>query len=580
MDQREIAEVFEQIADLLELKGENPFRIQAYRRAALNLKNLSEDLRLLAETNGLERIPGIGKDLSAKILEMLQTGKLRYLDELKKQVPASLAELLTIPGVGPKTARLVYDRFHAKSIDDLERLARTGKLRAIPGFQAKKEENILRGVALVKTGKERMPLGEAMEAAEEVLKGIKTLKGIKRLSVAGSLRRCKETVRDLDILIASPQPEKVMDGFVRLPFVAAVQAQGETKSSIRTRQGIQVDLRVVPLDSFGAALLYFTGSKEHNIRLRSLANRSGLTINEYGIFHEKDGKKFAGREEEEIYEVLGLSWIPPELREDRGEIEAARKGLLPQLVDAKDIEGSFHNHSTWSDGRHSIEEIAGAVRKQGYRYMILSDHSQSLRIAKGLSEARILAQLKEVGALNRRLKPFRILTGSEVDILPDGRLDYPDAVLKKLDVVIAAVHSAFKQPKEMMTRRIVKAVRNRYVSILAHPTGRLLGERDPYALDMEAVFREAARTGTAMEINCCTVRMDLNDVYARQAKECGAKLVISTDTHALEQLGTLKLGVAMARRAWVGPKDILNSMGADELLRWVARKRDVTAEKT
>ncbi len=577
MKQVEIADAFEQIADLLELKGENPFRIRAYRRAALNLKNLTEEIETLAKSGSLEEIPGIGKDLAAKIQEMLTTGHLRYLGELQKEIPPSLSNLVNIPGVGPKTARLLYDRFKVKSMEHLEELVKAGKLRTLPGFQQKKEENILRGIQLLKAGQERMSLGVAVVLADEILKSLKGFSEIKRISVAGSLRRRKETIRDIDILITSTHPAKVMDHFIQLPIVGQVQAHGPTKSSIRTKQGIQVDLRVVDPDAFGAALVYFTGSKEHNIRIRSLAIRRGLTVNEYGVFQEKSGRKLAGREEEDVYKVLGLRWMPPELREDSGEIEASAAGRLPHLVELKDFKGDFHIHSDWSDGHHSIEEVASAAKARGYRYMLLSDHSQSLRIAGGLTEKELLEEMGEVRRLNKRLAPFRILMGAEVDILPDGRMDYPDRLLSKLDLVIAAVHSAFKQPEETMTGRIVKALSNPYVSIVAHPTGRLLGQREPYQVDLQEVFRAARETGTALEINSCTQRLDLNDVHARQARESGVKLVVSTDTHSLDQLDSIGLGISMARRAWVEPSDLLNTMNLKDLLAWAAKKRQLAA---
>ncbi|MBI3317563.1 MAG: DNA polymerase/3'-5' exonuclease PolX [Candidatus Omnitrophica bacterium] len=573
MKKLEAADSFDQIADLLELKGENPFRIRAYRRAAMNLRNLTEDLESLAAAGSLEKIPGIGKDLSAKIIEIISTGRLSFLERLKKEIPESLTALMAVPGIGPKTAKLVYDRFKVKSIEHLEALVKGGKLQGLPGFKEKKEENILRGIRLLKEGQERMTLGTATALGREILGALKDSPEIRRISVAGSLRRGKETVRDIDLLITSRNPKKVMDRFVQLKIAGQIQAHGETKSSIRTRQGVQVDLRVVEPEAFGAALVYFTGSKAHNIRIRSLANRLGLTVNEYGVFREKSGRRVAGREEEEVYRAIGLPWIAPELREDGGEIEAAQKNRLPRLAEMKDLKGDFHIHSDWSDGQHPIEEVARAVRARGYRYMLLSDHSQSLRIAGGLTEKELLEEMGEVRRLNKRLKPFHILMGAEVDILPDGRMDYPDRLLAKLDLVIAAVHSAFKQPREQMTRRIVKALSNRYVSILAHPTGRLLGEREPYDLDLEEVCRVASRTGTALEINCYTQRLDLNDLQARQAKGLGARLALSTDTHALDQLNDIELGLAMARRAWVTPEDLLNTMGLNELLNWVKRKR-------
>ena len=574
MKQLEVSNVFEQIADLLELKGENPFRIRAYRRAALNLRNLTEDLEGMIKSESLETIPGVGKDLAAKIDEFVATGRLKFLEDLKKEVPESLSTLMSVPGIGPKTARLVYDRFKVKSVQQLEELVRAGKLRKLPGFQEKKEQNILRGVQLLKAGQERMTLGTAMILADQFINLLKEIPEVKRIAVAGSLRRCSETIGDLDILITSKSPAKVMDRFVSLSLVSQVQAHGDTKSSIRTAQGVQVDLRVVEPEAFGAALVYFTGSKAHNIRIRSLANKLGFTINEYGVFRVKGGRKVAGREEQEVYRTLGLPWIPPELREDLGEMEAAGAGRLPHLVEQKDIKGDFHIHSNWSDGHHPIEEVAKAAKGKGYNYMLLSDHSKSLRVAGGLTESELLKEIKEVQQLNRRMSPFRILMGAEVDILPDGRMDYPDRLLAKLDLVIAAVHSAFKQPKEVMTRRVLKAITNPYVTILAHPPARLLGEREPIAVDLEDVCRVACQTETALEINCYTQRLDLNDVHAKRARELGVKLVLSTDTHSLDQLNGIKLGLAMARRAWVESKDLLNTLELKALLEWVARKRN------
>lgn len=573
MKQLEVASAFEQIGDLLELKGENPFRIRAYRRAALNLRNLTGDLEEMAKAGFLETIPGIGKDLAAKIQEMVATGRLQFLENLKKQVPESLSALMSVPGIGPKTAKRVYDRFRVKSIHHLEELVKSGKLRKLPGFQEKREQNILRGIQLLKAGQERMPLGIAMTLADQFVSLLKEMPEVKRIAVAGSLRRCSETIGDLDILITSKSPSKVMDRFVGLSLVAQVQAHGETKSSIRTAQGVQVDLRVVKPDAFGAALVYFTGSKAHNIRIRSLANKRGLTINEYGVFREKSGRRLAGEEEEEVYRPLGLPWIPPELREDLGEVEAAAAGRLPHLVEQKDIKGDFHIHSNWSDGHHSIEEVALAAKAKGHRYILLSDHSRSLRVAGGLTESELLEEMEEVRKLNRRLAPFRILMGAEVDILPDGRMDYPDRLLAKLDLAIAAVHSAFKQPREVMTRRILKAIANPYITLLAHPTTRLIGERGPIEVDLDEIFRAACRSDTALEINCYTQRLDLNDLHARRARELGVKLVLATDTHSLDQLNSIGLGLAMARRAWTEPRDLLNTLGLDDLLAWVSKKR-------
>lgn len=573
MKQAEVADIFDEIADLLELKGENRFRIQAYRRSALNLRNLTQDLEEISSDHRLNEIPGIGKDLAAKIEEILATGKLDFLGKLKRQIPEGLSLLVEVPGIGPKTARLIYGRFKVKSLDQLKAVVKNGKLRTLPGLREKREENILRGIELLEMGRQRMPLGVALALGREIVKDLEGLPQVRRIALAGSLRRRKETVRDIDVLITSTHPAQVMDRFVKFKWVTRVQAHGRTKSSVRTQEGVQVDLRVVEPQSFGAAWVYFTGSKEHNIKIRALAQREGLTVNEYGVFRDKTKRRVAGKEEEDVYRALGLAWIAPELRENGGEVEAAKKGRLPRLVERKDLKGAFHNHSNWSDGAHPIEEVAKNLKAQGYRYMLLSDHSKSLRVAHGLSEAELLRQMKEVSRLNQRLAPFRILMGAEVDILPDGKMDYPDRLLSKLDVVIAAVHSGFKQPEVLMTRRIIRALENRYVNILAHPTGRLLGEREAYAVDLDQVILAACRTGTALEINCYTQRLDLNDLQARQAREGGVKLAISLDTHSLGQIEDVELGLAMARRAWAQPSDILNTLEIEKLLAWAAQKR-------
>lgn len=573
MKQTEVADCFDQIADLLELKGENRFRIQAYRRAALNLRNLTQDIEEISSGHHLTEIPGIGKELAAKIEEILATGRLNFLEKLKRQIPEGLSMLVDLPGVGPKTAQLIYQRFKVKSLDQLKSVVQAGRLRSLPGLRQKKEENILRGIELLQAGRQRMPLGVALSLGRQIVRDLEGLSEVNRIALAGSLRRRKETVRDIDLLITSTHPAAVMDRFVKFKWVDRVQAHGQTKSSVRTREGVQVDLRVVEPESFGAALVYFTGSKAHNIKIRTMAQRKGLTLNEYGVFREKTKRRIAGKEEEEVYRALGLAWIPPELREDGGEIEASYRGKLPHLVEIKDLKGAFHNHSNWSDGHHSIEELAQGLRARGYRYMQMSDHSKSLHVAHGLSEARLLEQMEEVSRLNRRLSGFRILMGAEVDILPDGKMDYPDRLLSKLDLVIAAVHSAFKQPQALMTRRIIRALENRYVNILAHPTGRLLGEREPYSADWNQIFSAARKTGTALEINCYTQRLDLNDALARQAREGQVKLAISLDTHFLGQLEDLELGLSLARRAWASKSDILNTMELKELLFWVGQKR-------
>lgn len=567
----EIAKIFAEIADLLEIKDENPFRIRAYRRAAQNLESLTRDIAEEAEKGTLEEIPGIGKDLAKKIEEYLGSDKIQFYEKLKEEIPEGLLELVKIPGVGPRTARLLYERLNIQGIDELEKMAREHKLKGLPGLKQKTEENILRGIQLVRAGRERMHLGTAHALAEEIISALDSLPEVKRISPAGSLRRMKETVKDIDILIVSSRPTKVMEVFVSLSLVGEIVARGETKSSIRTREGIQVDLRVVEPESFGAALAYFTGSKAHNIRLREMARKRGLKINEYGIFKEKTGKRIAGKEEDEIYRALDLPFIPPEIREDLGEIEAAQKGKLPSLVSLEQIRGDLHIHSKQSDGAHSLEELAEAARKMGYEYIAITDHSQALRIARGLKEDDRIKQIDEIRTLNKKLNNFRLLAGAEVDIRGDGKLDIEDRTLAKLDIVVAAIHSGFKQDKEKLTKRMIQAIKNKYVNIIAHPSGRLLGEREAYELDWEEIMREARKNNTALEINAYPQRLDLNDVRCRRAKELGLSLAISTDAHTLSQLSIMKLGVATARRGWLEKKDIINTLPLSKLIKKLAK---------
>jgi DNA polymerase (family 10) len=567
----EIARAFDLIADLLELKGENPFRIRAYRRAAQNLEGLTEDVETLAAQERLEEIPGIGPDLAGKIAEYLGTGRIDALESLRREVPAGLADLMGVPGVGPKTAKLLHDRLKVTDLGQLETLARAGKLRGLPGIQAKTEQNLLKGIALVRRGQARMPLGRALPLAEEIAHALARVRGVKRVEPAGSVRRRKETVGDLDILVTSTDPARVMDAFVRLPQVADVLERGPTKASVRHREGIQVDLRVVEPATFGAALQYFTGSKQHNIRIREMAVKKRLKISEYGVFREPGGRRIAGATEEEVYAAVGLPWIPPELREDSGEIEAAQSRRLPALVELDDIRGDLHCHTNATDGHHTVEALVAAARERGYAYVLVSDHSRSTRIAGGLTAEEALAHVEKIRAVGRKQRGIAVLAGSECDILPDGSLDYPDEVLAQMDLVVVAVHSRFKQPRAEMTRRICRALENPYVNILAHPTGRLIGEREPYDVDLEAVFAAARRHGKALEINCYPERLDLNDVHARRARELGVLLAINTDTHALDQLDTMRLGVATARRAWVGPAEVINTWPVGKLRAW-ARK--------
>ena len=572
MKNAEIAALFSEIADFLEIKGENPFRVRAYRRAAQAMEGLAEDVAAVADRGELLEIPGIGKDLAGKIQEFLQCGAVEYLEGLRREIPVGVVELMRIHGVGPKTAKLLYEQVGVDSVEKLEELAKEHKLAGVPGIQAKTEENILKGIAVWRGGRERRPLGAALTLAETILETLRDLEEVDQISMAGSLRRMKETVKDIDILVTSKTPARIMEVFVGLPNVAEVLAHGETKSSLRLRESIQVDLRVVEPDCFGAALQYFTGSKQHNIRVRELAQRRELKVSEYGVFDGRSGKRVAGATEEDVYRAVGLPLIPPELREDAGEIEAALADRLPTLVALADIRGDLQLHTTWSDGAHSLADLAAGVQAKGYQYMAVTDHSKSVTVAKGMDEARVVQMIAEVRSLNRRLKRFRVLAGCEVDILADGSLDFPDEILAQLDLVQVSVHSRFKMSREEMTARIVRAVRHPLVHILGHPTGRLIGERAAYEVDMEAVLQAARVAGIAVEINASPSRLDLNDLHARRAKDLGIPITISTDAHAMPQLDFMRYGVAVARRAWLTPGDVLNTLPDRDLVSWLGQR--------
>jgi DNA polymerase (family 10) len=569
----EIADLFNEIADFLEVKDENPFRIRAYRRVAQALEGLSEDIAAIAERNALQDVPGIGKDLAGKIQEYLTAGKIEYLEGLRKEIPAGVIDLMGIHGVGPKTAKLLYEQVGVDSVEKLEELAKAHTLAGLPGIKAKTEENILKGIAVWRSGRERMPLGTALVLAEAILGELRKLREVNQISLAGSLRRMKETVKDIDILITSKNPARIMGVFAGLPNVAEVLAHGETKSSVRLRENIQVDLRVVEPECFGAALQYFTGSKQHNIRVRELAQRKGLKVSEYGVFNDETNRRVAGKTEEAVYGAIGLPFIPPELREDSGEIEAALEERLPTLVSLEDIRGDLQMHTTWSDGAHSLADLAAGVRAKGYQYMGVTDHSKSATVAGGMHAEQVLRMVGEVRALNKTLKGFRVLAGCEVDIKGDGSLDFPDEILRQLDLVLVSVHSRFKMSQEEMTARIVRAVQHPLVHILGHPTGRLIGERAAYEVDMEAVLKAAQAAGTAIEINASPSRLDLNDLHARRAKELGIPIAISTDAHTIGQLDYMRFGVSVARRAWLTPEDVLNALPARQLFSWLEKKR-------
>lgn len=572
MKNQEVAAVFNGIADILEIKGANPFRIRAYRKAAQNIENLAEDIAAIAARSDLEAIPGIGKDLAGKIQEIISTGTLGDYEKLKKEVPSGIVTLLAVPGVGPRTAKLLFDHFGVSSVEEVERLALDHKIQGLPGIKAKTEENILKGIAILKKGRERLPIGAVLPVAKEIIMILQKKCPVFQMSVAGSLRRRRETAKDIDLLVASDKPAKVMEVFTALPVVGEIIARGETKSSIRTIQGISVDLRVVEPKSFGAALCYFTGSKAHNIRIRDLAVRRGLKINEYGVFRGE--KWIGGQTEEDVFKTVGLPYIPPELREDRGEIEAALAGELPALVEMKDIRGDLHVHSKYSDGTASLAEIARKAAALGFSWVAICDHSASLKVAGGMSPADLQKKIVAVRDFNHKSDPVKLLCGTEVDIDSKGNLDYPDDILRQLDIVIAAIHTGFKQDEKTLTHRITSALRNPYVDIIAHPTGRLIGEREPYAVNVEKIIKVAAETKTALEINAYFKRLDLNDIQTKVAKEKGCKLAIGTDAHIMEQMDFMPLGVSVARRAWLTREDVLNTLTYSELMSYLRKDKD------
>jgi len=571
MTNRDIARVLAQIADLLEIKGENPFKVRAYQRAAQALEGLPTQLSAMRERGRLTDIPGVGSSIADKIEELLDTGACGFHQELLAEFPASLAALLSIPEIGPRKAKALHDELGITSVDELEQAAREGKVRGLSGFGVKTEQNILRGIERLRVHKARLPLAEAHPLAMEVVESLLLAAPVERIEPAGSLRRMRDTIGDIDILATSSDAQEVMSVFVSLPMASQVVAHGPTKSSVLAAGGAQIDVRVVEPESFGAALQYFTGSKEHNVRLRELAVRRGLRVSEYGVFETKTDRRVAGATEEEVYAALDLPLIPPELREDRGEIAAAQRGELPRLVEVEDIKGDLHVHTQATDGHHTIEEMAKAARGHGYKYIAVCDHSRSVGMAGGLFEEDLLRHAQEISAVNKRMKGITILAGTECDIRRDGTLDYPDEVLAELDFAVAAVHSGFKMDADSMTSRIIDALHNPYVDALAHPTGRIIGKRDPYDLDVERLLGAAAELGVALEMNAYPDRLDLRDIHARRAKELGAKVIINTDAHDCDHLRLITYGVATARRGWLEPQDVLNTLPLRELRKRLRR---------
>jgi DNA polymerase (family 10) len=563
----ELAKIFYEIADLLDMQGVE-FKPRAYEKAARVLESLEKDVAEIYQQGGLralEELPGVGKSIALKIEEFIKTGQIKDAQRLKKKCPVDIKDLTAIEGLGPKMIKVLYQKLKIKNLKGLEKAAKAGKIRKIEGFGQKSEENILQGIAFVKRTKGRFLLGLILPTVRGIIKDLEDLKEVQRVSVAGSVRRMKETIGDVDILATSDQPAKVMDFFVRMPEVVKVWAKGPTKSSVRLREGLDCDLRVIKKESFGAALQYFTGNKDHNIVTRRLAQNQGLKLNEYGVFKGK--KRIAGRTEKEVYQAIGLPYIEPELRENAGEIEAALAGQLPKLISYNNIKGDCHCHTDWSDGSQTIEGMAKAAQKMGYQYLAITDHVGQLKIAGGLDEKRLLAQMKEIDKINKKFKNFKILKGCEVNIKKDGSLDIKDEVLAKLDVVVAAIHSSFKMDKEAMTQRLIRAMENPQVDIIAHPTGRVLFQREAYQFDFDKVLQVAKRTKTALEINAYPDRLDLRDVDIRKAIEAGVKLVISTDAHNENQLHFIELGLATARRGWAEKKDIWNTQSITDLLK-------------
>jgi DNA polymerase (family 10) len=566
MKNKELADLFGRMADILEFKDENPFKISAYRKASRIIGDLTQDIEEIAESGKLRDVPGIGEGMAQKILEYLKTGKVSKFEEVRKGVSDALIAIMDIPGMGPKTLSMIHKEKGISSLSQLEKAVENGSLVGLPGIGEKKVENIKRGIQLLKQSKGRMNLGIAFPVAKEIVETLREKAGSKKIEWAGSLRRMRENIGDIDILATGPNKEKIVHTFTHLPEVKEVLASGETKASVIVEGGIQIDLRVVEEDSYGAALQYFTGSKGHNIHLRGIAKTKGIKINEYGVF--KGEKKVGGKEEEDVYRALGMDWIEPELREDRGEIEAAKEARLPKLVKEPEINGDLHVHSNWSDGTSPIEEIARAAQKRGYQYLAICDHSKSLKITHGLDESRLMKQIEEIDRINEKMKGFQILKGTEVDILSDGRLDLSEKVLGKLDLVVAAVHSGFKQEKEKMTKRIVRALENPLVHILAHPSGRLLGARDPYEVEIDEVMEAAKQYRKALEINAYFERLDLDDIHCRKAKEMGIPLAIGTDSHHVDQMWMISLGVAVARRGWLETPNVLNTLPLKGILKW------------
>jgi len=576
MKNQEIAKVLYDIARYLEM-DEVPFKPYAYEKVAMVLDSMEEDIEKIYKSGGKEallKVPGVGTGIAKAIEEYLKTGTIKIYEKYKKKLPIDLDALVKVEGMGPKKAKVLYQKLKIKNLKDLEKAAKNHKIAPLFGFGEKTEKNILEGIAFLKRSKGRFLLGEIMPRVKEILAELKQLKETKEINVAGSVRRMKETIGDVDILVLSKNPTKIMNSFCSLPGIEKIWAKGSTKASVRMKEGFDIDIRVVPEKSYGSALQYFTGSKEHNIATRLIAINKGLKLNEYGVFRATRGvpRMIAGRTEGDVYKAIGLPLIPPEMRENEGEIEAALKKELPEIIGYDDIKGDLHCHSNWDGGADSILEMALAAQEMGYEYIGIADHTKFLRIEHGLNEKQLLQQRKEIEKLNCKLKiencKFHILQGCEANILADGSIDIKDEILAQLDYVIAGVHSVMKQDRNKMTERIIKAMRNPNIDIISHPTGRLIQRRDEYQIDFEKILKVAKETGTILEINSSPVRLDLKDTNIRKAKEAGVKMIINTDSHNKDQLRFMEFGIAQARRGWAEKEDIINTQPLEKLLKY------------
>ena len=568
-----IAKVFSDIADLLELKGENVFKIRAYQKAVRAIEHYPKEIKImLDEGEDLRNIPGVGEAIAKKTTELVTTGKLGYYENLKAEFPEGITNLLAIPGIGPKTANRLSSELGVSSVDALEQAIHGGRVAKLFRLGDKTASNILQQIQALRRKDQRIPIGEALPIVEEILGSLRSIPGVRNLTYAGSLRRFRETLGDIDLMGTADNPKEVIDTFVTLPNIGQVLAQGSTKASAIVAGGLQVDLRMVEHDSFGSLLQYFTGSKQHNISLRERGRRQGLKLSEYGITDLATDKLEKFAIEEDFYHRLGLQYIPPELREAQGEVERAERGTLPKLVKLSDIKGDLHVHTDWSDGHNSIEEMALAAKELGYQYIAITEHSGGRGIAHGLDAERLRKQVAEIRALNERLYDIHVFSGIEVDVRADGSLDLPHEILSQLDIVIGAVHSAMNQSEEKMTQRVLSAIEDPDVDIIAHPTCRLIGEREPIAIDLEVIFRAVVKNDKVLEINAMPDRLDLNDIHAFRARDMGVKLAIETDAHSVAHLGFMKFGVGVARRAWCELQHILNTLPLEQVLVFLSKR--------